>query len=80
MYTPEGNVRLAVGPASAEGSDTCYRGKVPVNPELIAASAKPGEAPAVSIADEIAKLADLRERGLITDEEFAALKAKLLSQ
>ena len=80
VYTPEGAVRLVIGPASVEGTDTCYRDKVPVNPELIAASAKPGEAPAISIADEIAKLADLRERGLITDEEFAELKVKLLAQ
>ncbi len=29
-------------------------------------------------ADELAKLADLRERGVITDAEFAAQKAKLL--
>lgn len=32
----------------------------------------------VSIADELAKLGDLRDRGLLTDEEFAAQKAKLL--
>jgi len=30
-------------------------------------------------AEEIAKLADLREKGVITDEEFAAQKAKLLA-
>lgn len=32
-----------------------------------------------STADELAKLADLRERGLLTDQEFAAQKAKLLA-
>ena len=31
-----------------------------------------------SPADELAKLADLRDRGVITDAEFAAQKAKLL--
>ncbi|MCW2387126.1 hypothetical protein M2333_000172 [Sphingobium sp. B11D3B] len=31
-----------------------------------------------SVADEIAKLGKLRQQGLLTDEEFAALKAKLL--
>jgi hypothetical protein len=31
-----------------------------------------------STADEIAKLAALRDQGVITDEEFAAQKAKLL--
>ena len=31
-----------------------------------------------SIADELAKLKDLRDSGVLTDEEFAAQKAKLL--
>ena len=31
-----------------------------------------------STADELAKLADLRKQGVLTDEEFAAQKAKLL--
>lgn len=33
-----------------------------------------------SIADEIERLASLRDRGLINDEEFQAAKGKLLSQ
>jgi hypothetical protein len=32
-----------------------------------------------SAADELARLADLKERGVISDEEFAALKAKVIS-
>lgn len=71
---------MILGAYPGNSTDTCYRGKVPVNPELIAASAKPGDMPAPSLADEIAKLADLRERGLISEEEFVALKAKLLAQ
>ena len=31
-----------------------------------------------STADELAKLADLRKQGVLTDDEFAAQKAKLL--
>lgn len=31
-----------------------------------------------SVADELIKLGDLRERGVLTDEEFAVQKAKLL--
>ena len=34
---------------------------------------------ATSAADEIAKLADLHQQGVLTDEEFAAQKAKILS-
>jgi len=33
----------------------------------------------VSSADELHKLADLRERGILSEEEFAAQKAKLLA-
>ncbi len=31
-----------------------------------------------SIADELSKLAQLRDQGVLTDDEFAAQKAKLL--
>ncbi|MGB9112691.1 MAG: SHOCT domain-containing protein [Acidimicrobiales bacterium] len=34
---------------------------------------------APSVADELAKLAQLKQQGVLTDEEFAAQKAKLLS-
>jgi Short C-terminal domain len=34
--------------------------------------------PPVSVADEIKKLGELRSQGLLTDEEFAAQKARLL--
>jgi hypothetical protein len=80
VYTPDGGVKLAIGSAAGEGKDTCYRGKTPVNPDLTAASANPSEKPAASIAGEIAKLADLFERELITDDKFATLKSKLLAQ
>ena len=33
-----------------------------------------------SLAEEIKKLSDLRENGAITDEEYASLKLKLISQ
>ncbi|HWD53434.1 MAG TPA: SHOCT domain-containing protein [Acidimicrobiales bacterium] len=36
-------------------------------------------APAHSSADELAKLADLKSKGVITDQEFEAQKAKILS-
>ncbi len=32
-----------------------------------------------STADELTKLADLKEKGAISDEEYASAKAKLLS-
>jgi hypothetical protein len=36
-------------------------------------------APPVSVADELLKLAQLRDSGILTDEEFAAQKARVLS-
>ena len=32
----------------------------------------------IGVADELAKLANLRDRGVITDEEFEVQKRKLL--
>ena len=37
-----------------------------------------GPAAGSSTAEELAKLADLKEKGVISDEEFASLKAKAL--
>jgi len=41
-------------------------------------AAAPVDSPATSTADEIAKLAELHDKGFITDAEFVALKAKLM--
>ena len=49
---------------------------------MLGGSASPSSAATVSapasVADELAKLVQLREAGALTDEEFAAQKAKLL--
>ncbi len=37
------------------------------------------EAAGISTADELTKLADLRDKGILTEEEFKAHKAKLLA-
>ena len=42
--------------------------------------ASDGDRATISVADEIEKLASLVERGLLTAEEFAAQKAKLLGR
>jgi hypothetical protein len=56
-----------------------------VNPGMVAmqAAAAPPPAPApaadpVDLADQLRKLASLRDEGILTDEEFAAQKARLL--
>ncbi|AVL99461.1 hypothetical protein C6V83_03345 [Gordonia iterans] len=43
-----------------------------------AAAPSPSPAGGVDLTAELMKLADLRTQGLLTDEEFAAAKAKLL--
>lgn len=48
-----------------------------VQPHVV--STVPALAPSGSVADELRKLADLREQGILTEEEFRAQKSKLLS-
>ncbi len=38
----------------------------------------PPAAPAVDVVEQLTKLAQLRDQGILTEEEFAAQKAKLL--
>ncbi|MFY3630377.1 superinfection immunity protein [Achromobacter xylosoxidans] len=40
---------------------------------------RPASAPSASVADELRKLADLKQQGILSDEEFAAQKARVLS-
>jgi hypothetical protein len=47
-------------------------------PSAAPASNGPLPAAAMSVADELKKLAELKDAGLLTDEEFAGQKAKLL--
>jgi hypothetical protein len=41
---------------------------------------QPQRSSRLGIADELAKLADLRDKGVMSDEEFASEKARLLSE
>jgi hypothetical protein len=47
------------------------------NQSLMQAAPPPGAGPA-SAADQLSKLAELHKQGALTDEEFAAAKAKIL--
>jgi uncharacterized membrane protein YdbT with pleckstrin-like domain len=53
------------------------RRMAPVTP-LPAVSSPPPRGAGVSVADELAKLARLRQQGILTEEEFQAQKARLL--
>jgi len=56
--------------------DAVHRAKNP-QPVVIASQ---NAAPAIDVADQLTKLAALRDRGVLTEEEFQAQKAKLLAQ
>lgn len=43
-----------------------------------ATAAAPAAAPEVDLMDQLQKLGDLKAQGILTEEEFAAQKAKLL--
>ena len=81
--------------ADANGSVTAFMGyeylstctdpqgtKVPVNPELnnISPTMPLAGGSATSVADELEKLAALRDKGIITQAEFDAQKARLLAR
>jgi hypothetical protein len=61
----------------AEMKEKAARGEVQVIGTPIAGGGAAASPP--DIADELAKLAALHDRGVLTDDEFAAQKAKLLS-
>ena len=66
----------------AQSISTCDSGaKAPINPELVNTSPVMAVSVApTSIADELEKLAQLRDKGVITQEEFEKQKAKLLAR
>jgi hypothetical protein len=49
----------------------------PMQPPVVPPPAEPSE-PKTDLADQLRKLADLRDAGVLTDEEFSSQKAKLL--
>lgn len=49
-----------------------------LNQQRMVSGAGPGKGPSGSVADELAKLDKLRAEGVISEEEFATQKAKLL--
>ena len=68
----------AAGPAPTSADASTASGdpapaSTDASPAASPASAAPG-----STADELAKIADLHDRGALTDEEFTAAKAKIL--
>jgi hypothetical protein len=66
-----------------ETMSSCDKGTgVPVNPELknLSSNMPVANSATISVADELEKLANLRDKGVITPEEFDQQKARLLAR
>lgn len=74
--TPQVTAAAANRRAARRGQETADPGArtMPVTP----AAAPPPPAGGGELADQLFRLADLRSAGLLTDDEFAAAKARLL--
>jgi hypothetical protein len=62
----------------APGSNIMIGGQSLADMQAAAAQAAAGAQTAANPADQLTKLADLHDRGVLSDEEFAAQKAKIL--
>jgi hypothetical protein len=73
-------IQAVTANAPAPGANIMIGGQSLADMQAAAAQAAAGAgAAAASPADQLTKLADLHERGVLTDEEFAAQKAKILA-
>ena len=79
-----GRTAVIAGTATAVSGHVAHRQAARVQQSQAPAPAAPAEtapAPAagqVDVIDQLSRLADLRDRGILTAEEFAVQKAKLL--
>ena len=75
-----GNVAGYIEQMKAQAASGAIPGVVMVNGQVVSGGqVAPGAASAQpDVVDQLAKLADLHDRGALTDEEFQAQKAKLL--
>jgi Short C-terminal domain len=81
----EGGCRLLIGGEDAAGDGHYYFKKwvrlLPEpDPTLTVADVEPTETSAPNIPDEIRRLAELRDAGIVTNEEFEAKKRELLDR
>ena len=79
--------RQAAGNAPAQPAEAAPPETEAAAPEIAAAAPEPEAAPAETAAapsmdpiELLSKLGELRDRGVLTEEEFAAQKAKILAQ
>lgn len=76
----DANGTISTGPVASNLS-TCDNGqKAELQPELVDGPGPTIGNAKLGVADELGKLADLREKGVITQAEFDAQKVKLLAR
>jgi hypothetical protein len=79
-----GRTAVIAGTASAVSGHVAQRQAARAQQSQAQAPAAPAEVPTapavgqVDVIDQLNRLADLRDRGILTEEEFAVQKAKLL--
>ena len=76
ILLPDGKMKK--GPL-VDVTSECDDGSAPVPLQAAFMDVETSAAP-MSMADELAKLADLKAKGILTDEEFQTQKAKLLAR
>jgi hypothetical protein len=74
------NVKTEAAATGDAFTSQCDAPNVPLQPELADAEPSAGASGTVSVADELAKLAALRDKGILSQAEFDQQKAKLLSR
>ena len=81
-YEQQYNKRVRQAPSASSAGASDDLGGVLANIETLTTRLRDAKATAAEpdVADELAKLAALRDKGILTDTEFAAQKAKLLAR
>ena len=66
------------GSSIEDGAKFCENCGTPIEAPVAQPAAQPAVDPSMLVADEIKKLAALRDQGILTDEEFTEQKRRLL--
>jgi hypothetical protein len=83
LFDPADHERVAIDVAATKAEMQSHVKTINVRPEdfgrLMSGLAAPNASPAPDVTEQLTRLAELRDNGVLTDQEFAAEKAKLLA-
>jgi len=74
-----GRTALIAGTATAVAGHVGARQQARHGQQTSAAEPPPAQPAPIDVADELTKLANLRDRGILTEAEFEAQKARVLA-